>query len=116
MAENIIRIENLSKSFGEHEVLRKIDISVNKGEVICRFIRFRKIHPASMHQPSGASDQRTDSLSRKGAQRYPERDQQIPGKSWYGLSVLQPVQQYDRTGKLYVLHAESAPYLKERGF
>ena len=35
MAENIIRIENLSKSFGEHEVLRKIDISVNKGEVIC---------------------------------------------------------------------------------
>ena len=35
MAENIISIEDLSKSFGDHEVLRKIDISVDKGEVIC---------------------------------------------------------------------------------
>lgn len=33
--EKIIRIEELSKSFGEHEVLRKIDFSVEKGEVIC---------------------------------------------------------------------------------
>lgn len=35
MAEKIISIENLSKSFGDHEVLRKIDISIEKGEVIC---------------------------------------------------------------------------------
>ncbi|MDD7738920.1 MAG: amino acid ABC transporter ATP-binding protein [Fusicatenibacter sp.] len=35
MGEKIISIENLSKSFGDHEVLRKIDISVEKGEVIC---------------------------------------------------------------------------------
>ena len=35
MAESIISIEELSKSFGDHEVLRKIDISVKKGEVIC---------------------------------------------------------------------------------
>ena len=35
MAEKIISIEGLSKSFGDHEVLRKIDISVEKGEVIC---------------------------------------------------------------------------------
>jgi putative lysine transport system ATP-binding protein len=33
--EKIIRIEELSKSFGDHEVLRKIDFSVKKGEVIC---------------------------------------------------------------------------------
>lgn len=31
----IIRVEELSKSFGEHQVLRKIDFSVKKGEVIC---------------------------------------------------------------------------------
>ncbi|HIV24457.1 MAG TPA: amino acid ABC transporter ATP-binding protein [Candidatus Scatomonas pullistercoris] len=31
----MISIEELSKSFGDHEVLRKIDISVKKGEVIC---------------------------------------------------------------------------------
>lgn len=33
--EKIIEIQDLSKSFGEHEVLRKIDFSVKKGEVIC---------------------------------------------------------------------------------
>ncbi|MCR5742888.1 MAG: amino acid ABC transporter ATP-binding protein [Lachnospiraceae bacterium] len=35
MGESIISINNLSKSFGDHEVLRKIDIEVKKGEVIC---------------------------------------------------------------------------------
>lgn len=35
MAENMIKVEELSKSFGQHEVLRKIDFSVDKGEVIC---------------------------------------------------------------------------------
>lgn len=33
--EKIIEIQELSKSFGDHEVLRKIDFSVKKGEVIC---------------------------------------------------------------------------------
>ncbi len=35
MSEEIIRVEELGKSFGEHQVLRKIDFSVNKGNVIC---------------------------------------------------------------------------------
>lgn len=35
MGEKIISIEALSKSFGDHEVLRKIDFAVEKGEVIC---------------------------------------------------------------------------------
>ena len=29
------RIQHLSKSFGNHEVLKDIDFSVNKGEVVC---------------------------------------------------------------------------------
>lgn len=33
--KDIIRVEELSKNFGEHQVLRKIDFSVNKGDVIC---------------------------------------------------------------------------------
>jgi putative lysine transport system ATP-binding protein len=33
--KDIIRVEELSKSFSEHQVLRKIDFSVNKGDVIC---------------------------------------------------------------------------------
>ena len=30
MAEKIIEIKDLSKSFGKHEVLRKIDIDIEK--------------------------------------------------------------------------------------
>ena len=33
--KKVIAIENLSKSFGDHQVLRKIDFAVEKGEVIC---------------------------------------------------------------------------------
>lgn len=33
--EKVIDIEHLSKSFGNHEVLKDIDFSVNKGEVVC---------------------------------------------------------------------------------
>ena len=35
MGETIISIKDLSKSFGTHEVLKKIDIDVNRGEIIC---------------------------------------------------------------------------------
>ena len=35
MSETVISIQDLSKSFGKHEVLRKIDINVNAGEIIC---------------------------------------------------------------------------------
>ena len=34
MSENILEIRHLSKSFGNHEVLRDIDFSVEKGDVI----------------------------------------------------------------------------------
>lgn len=33
--ENVIEIQHLSKSFGAHEVLKDIDFSVKKGEVVC---------------------------------------------------------------------------------
>lgn len=33
--EKVINIQHLSKSFGAHEVLKDIDFSVSKGEVIC---------------------------------------------------------------------------------
>ena len=35
MAETVISIKNLGKSFGKHEVLRKIDMDVKEGEIIC---------------------------------------------------------------------------------
>lgn len=33
--EEVIRVEHLSKSFGDHEVLKDIDFAVKKGEVVC---------------------------------------------------------------------------------
>lgn len=33
--EKVIEIQHLSKTFGDHEVLKDIDFSVNKGEVVC---------------------------------------------------------------------------------
>lgn len=35
MSETIISVQDLSKSFGDHEVLRKIDMDVHVGEIIC---------------------------------------------------------------------------------
>ena len=35
MGDAVISVRDLSKSFGDHEVLRKIDIEVNAGEIIC---------------------------------------------------------------------------------
>ena len=35
MKDAVISVQNLSKSFGDHEVLRKIDIEVKPGEIIC---------------------------------------------------------------------------------
>ena len=35
MADSIIKVENLVKSFGDHEVLKKIDFEISKGEVVC---------------------------------------------------------------------------------
>lgn len=35
MEESILSVQELGKSFGQHEVLRKIDFDVKKGEVIC---------------------------------------------------------------------------------
>jgi len=33
--ENVIEVQHLSKSFGTHEVLKDIDFTVHKGEVVC---------------------------------------------------------------------------------
>ena len=35
MKNPILKIDNLGKSFGDHEVLKRIDFEVTKGEVIC---------------------------------------------------------------------------------
>jgi putative lysine transport system ATP-binding protein len=33
--EKVIEVQHLSKAFGDHQVLKDIDFSVNMGEVVC---------------------------------------------------------------------------------
>jgi len=49
--EKVIDIQHLSKSFGTHEVLKDIDFSVEKGEVVCIIgvIWIWKINPPSLY-------------------------------------------------------------------
>lgn len=51
MGETVISIKDLSKSFGDHEVLRKIDIDIEAGEIILYsgFLRFRKVNAAAVY-------------------------------------------------------------------
>lgn len=55
MPEPIIRVEKLSKSFGELEVLKDINMEVREGEVISGIgsFRFWKKYFPALHQPSG---------------------------------------------------------------
>ena len=45
----MITVKNLKKSFGELEVLKKIDCEINKGECIVALL-----------EPSGRADRRSD--------------------------------------------------------
>ena len=69
MGDAIISVEELSNSFGQHEVLRKIDFNVEPGEII------RKIHAAPLHQQTGNPDQRKDPIPRKRDRGSTEGDQ-----------------------------------------
>ena len=55
MAENKIVVKGLRKCYGELEVLKKIDIEVTEGEVLCLIGTFRlwEKYIASMPEPSG---------------------------------------------------------------
>ena len=77
MGDAIISVEELSKAFGQHEVLRKIDFNVEPGEIICIVgsSGSGKIHSASLYQQAGNPDQRKDPLSWKRDRSSPEGDQ-----------------------------------------
>ena len=57
----ILEVKHLSKSFGANAVLKDIDFVVHPGDH--RFFRFRQIHTASLHQPSGDTDLRGCGIS-----------------------------------------------------
>ena len=101
MSENILEIRHLGKSFGTHEVLRDIDFTVKKGDVISII---------------GASGSGKSTLLRcvnlletpsSGEILYHGTDVGGPGRQCpgvplpcgHGVPVLQPVQQYDRCWK-----------------
>lgn len=60
----ILRLEHLEKSFGDHKVLRDINMTVNKGDVISVIgpSGSGKEHDAQMREPPRGADRRSDSL------------------------------------------------------
>lgn len=66
MTDNVIEVIHLQKSFGDNVVLRDINFSVRRGEVVCIIgrERFWQIHHAPLHQPAGGRDGRNDPVSR----------------------------------------------------
>ena len=103
MSETVISIKDLSKSFGDHEVLRKIDIDVHSGEVICIV---------------GSSGSGKSTLLRC----INKLEKQTSGKILYhdkevrnGVPVLQFVQQYDSAPELYALYKKGASSAKAGG-
>ncbi len=73
MAEKILEVRHLSKSFGANEVLRDIDFTVAKGDVTShhRRLRLGQVHPAAVHQPAGDPLRRRDPLPRRERDRRP---------------------------------------------
>ena len=48
--KNLIEIANVNKYYGTNHVLKNINLSVGKGEVVVP-LRIRQIHPLPNHQP-----------------------------------------------------------------
>ena len=104
MDDLILQVSHLSKSFGTHEVLRDIDFTVNKGDVtsiigasgsgkstLLRCINLLET-PTIGRDPLPREERRwAASVNAAG----------IPVHGGHGVPVFQPVQQYDRAGKLH---------------
>ena len=96
MSENILEIRHLGKSFGTHEVLRDIDFTVKKGDVISiigasgsgKSTLLRCVNLLETPQ------QRTDPLPRYRRGGPGRQCPGVPLPCGYGVPVLQPVQQY----------------------
>ncbi len=103
MGETILEIRHLSKAFGDHQVLRDIDFTVEKGDVTSiigasgsgKSTLLRCIN--LLETPtSGEILYHGENVTGRGRQR-----RRLPLPCGHGVPVLQPVQQHDRAGKLH---------------
>ncbi len=118
MSETILQVNHLSKSFGTHEVLKDIDFTVSAGDVISiigasgsgKSTLLRCINlletPSSGEIRFHGSDVTAGKLN---ANAYRAKVGMVfQSFNLFGISVLQPVQQYDGTGKLHGRSGEGA--------
>lgn len=103
MTEPILKINHLSKSFGNHEILRDIDFNVYKGDVTS-IIGMSGSGKSTLLRCINLLETPTSGdiifNGRKyNIRRYEPYD--ISRKGRYGISVIQLVRQYDSTRKLY---------------
>ena len=103
MAENILEIRHLSKSFGSNEVLRDIDFTVEKGDVISiigasgsgKSTLLRCIN--LLETPTGGQIlYHGEDVAGRGVNAPKYRSH-----VGHGVPVVQPLQQHDRAGKLH---------------
>ena len=103
MADVILKVEHLSKSFGTHAVLRDIDFTVSQGDVTCiigasgsgKSTLLRCIN--LLETPtSGEILFHGKNITGKGV-----KATAVPDQGRHGVPVLQPVQQHDRAGELH---------------
>lgn len=68
----VIDVINLEKSFGDNKVLRGVDITINKGDIVCVLgpSGSGKKHVPALSQLHGRPDGRADNLRRSGYRGY----------------------------------------------
>ena len=71
-SEPVVRVEGLRKSFGDHVVLRDIDLTVNPGQVVT-IIGLRQVHAAALPEPARDPRRRPCLVPRQGPCRRPRR-------------------------------------------
>ena len=117
MSETVISIKDLSKSFGDHEVLRKIDIDVHSGEVIC-IVGSSGSGKSTLLRCINKLEKQTSGkiLYHDKEVRNVQKDiNDYRSKVGNGVPVLQFVQQYDSAPELYALYKKGASSAKAGG-
>ena len=107
MSETVISIKDLSKSFGDHEVLRKIDIDVHSGEVIC-IVGSSGSGKSTLLRCINKLEKQTSGKILYHDKEVRNVQKDIPFKGGNGVPVLQFVQQYDSAPELYALYKKGA--------
>ena len=93
----MIDVINLKKSFGSVEVLKGINMTINKGDIVAIIGPSGSGKSTFLRCLNCMEDIGTDHLQRGGYCRYEGRYQYPPKKDGHGIPALQSFQQQNRS-------------------